>query len=183
VGGAHFLGVWVEGAQNFWPSFTNLSSGVGGFEGSGMRSVRESSSSAAAYSSPTPTKNSYQIFTFRMDPTGQLRGVRTPGALWPAMPLNLSRRRSSGKVWWLSTERPRGLGGGDKASKERRSKRRKQNRIGCRAEEHRDLHVMRTGVQVHKWIVRDPDAVVVETDRALWCPSLAGCIRQVDNFI
>jgi len=46
-------------------------SGVGGFDGS--RGVQAISGCLAA--TPTPVrKNSHRIFTFRVDPTGQLRG-------------------------------------------------------------------------------------------------------------
>ena len=70
-------------------TWADFGSGAGGFEGSG--GVRAISSSSAVWPPPHPTytrKKSHRIFTFHMDPTGQLRGVRTPGPPWPATPLD-----------------------------------------------------------------------------------------------
>ena len=74
-------------------------SGVGGFEGSG--GVRACSSSAAVCPpplSPLHEKNYRRIFTFCMYPTGQSRGVRTPGP-----PGHLRRWRVCGRWTHLST--------------------------------------------------------------------------------
>ena len=58
----------------------NLFSGIGRFEGSG--GVRASIIRGCLAPSPAPPpykENFHRIFTFCMDPTGQLREVRPPG--------------------------------------------------------------------------------------------------------